>query len=408
MTGPDLRQRDNCRLLTRRQAGIALFSLAASAGLSRADSPDTSPATDSRFLHEVTLQDGDGTRRQITGRVLVRAADGGLLIEDRAGRLWTVTPEALVQSDSLRVPFSPLSAQQLGEQIAEELRQIGVTGDLTHRHSEHYTAVGNTSAPYVDWTLDTLERLHAAFHSYWSRHAFDTHDSEFPLPVVIVQSREDFARLAAHDRTPVSAQGQGYYLITANRTTLVDLTAGETASTARSRAEVLRAVSRHPASVTTVVHEATHQIAFNCGMHRRYADNPVWLTEGIAMYFETPDLNSRRGWRTIGRINTNRLKHFREFLATRRPPDSLQTLLQDNSRFAQAETAVDAYAEAWALTHFLLKKQPQKFDAYLRKIASKPRLQWDPPEQRLTDFTETFGALEKTEQALRRYIRRPT
>ena len=40
-------------------------------------------------------------------------------------------------------------------------------------------------------------------------------------------------------------------------------------------------------TVATVVHEATHQMAFNCGLHTRYADIPVWVSEGIAMYFET-------------------------------------------------------------------------------------------------------------------------
>ena len=53
-----------------------------------------------------------------------------------------------------------------------------------------------------------------------------------------------------------------------------------------------------PGVTVTVIHEATHQIAFNCGLHTRYADNPLWLTEGMALYFETPDLRSRSGWRT--------------------------------------------------------------------------------------------------------------
>jgi len=38
-------------------------------------------------------------------------------------------------------------------------------------------------------------------------------------------------------------------------------------------------------TVSTIVHEATHQIAFNCGLHTRLSDCPVWFSEGIAMYF---------------------------------------------------------------------------------------------------------------------------
>ena len=49
-------------------------------------------------------------------------------------------------------------------------------------------------------------------------------------------------------------------------------------------------------TVSTIVHEATHQIAFNCGLHTRLSDCPRWFSEGIAMYFETPDLRSAKGW----------------------------------------------------------------------------------------------------------------
>ena len=45
--------------------------------------------------------------------------------------------------------------------------------------------------------------------------------------------------------------------------------------------------------MATIVHEATHQIAFNCGMQQRYADIPLWLCEGMAVYFEAPDLASK-------------------------------------------------------------------------------------------------------------------
>jgi hypothetical protein len=64
--------------------------------------------------------------------------------------------------------------------------------------------------------------------------------------------------------------------------------------------------------VATIVHEATHQIAFNCGLQQRYADIPLWLCEGMAVYFEAPDLTSTRGWRGIGRVNYPRLETFRK------------------------------------------------------------------------------------------------
>ena len=35
-------------------------------------------------------------------------------------------------------------------------------------------------------------------------------------------------------------------------------------------------------NVATIIHEATHQLAYNSGMQRRYADNPMWVSEGLA------------------------------------------------------------------------------------------------------------------------------
>lgn len=392
--------------LTRREATMTLLSMFGSTQLCRADASTDSVIEGAAPLHQVGLHDSNGAEIRVTGRILVRAADGGLVLEDRAGRLWTVTREQFVSDNALDEPFSPLSPVELSASQVAELDNAGDFGELTSTVSEHYVAVSNTGQPYVDWTLAMLERLHDAFRAFWSRQGFETHDPEFPLPVIILRSRDQFAKLAAHDRTPASAQGQGYFLVTANRTTLVDLTAGELASGARTLGEVRRLVGRNSASVTAVVHEATHQIAFNCGMHRRYADNPIWLTEGIAMYLETPDLNSRRGWRTIGRVNHNRLKQFREFAAKRRQPDSLQTLLGSNARFGKVETAIDAYSEAWALTHFLIKTKPRDFNAYLQMIAAKPLLQWDNPERRLADFKEAFGDLPEVDRALQQYLRR--
>ena len=73
-------------------------------------------------------------------------------------------------------------------------------------------------------------------------------------------------------------------------------------------------------TVATIVHEATHQIAFICGLHRRYADIPLWVSEGVAVYFETPDLGSSKGWSTIGAVNRARLLTFRAY-SQRRPAD---------------------------------------------------------------------------------------
>jgi hypothetical protein len=142
--------------------------------------------------------------------------------------------------------------------------------------------------------------------------------------------------------------------------------------------------------VATIIHEATHQIAYNCALHTRYADIPQWVSEGLAVFFETPDLRSSQGWRNIGGVSASRLAQFRHYLATR-PSDSLASLVQDDKRFRQAGTALDAYAEAWALHHFLITTRLNDFVRYLQKLSEKPLMIYDTPEERLAEFRRAFG-----------------
>ena len=144
--------------------------------------------------------------------------------------------------------------------------------------------------------------------------------------------------------------------------------------------------------VATIIHEATHQIAFNCGLQQRFADIPLWVCEGLAEYFETPDMNYGKGWRTIGEVNPPRIARFQQYLA-HRPNDSLQKLIVDDKRFRTGDTqqVLDAYAEAWALNYFLLRQHAKQYQNYLELMAQKPPLVGDEPAVRLKEFEDCFG-----------------
>ena len=188
---------------------------------------------------------------------------------------------------------------------------------------------------------------------------------------------------------------------------LYDLTAETGGRPATTVAELNEKIGASPFNVATVIHEATHQIAFNCGLHTRYADNPLWLTEGLAMYFETPDLRSRTGWRTIGRSNPFRLAQFRDYARNRRKSDALATLLAVNGRFTEADQAADAYAEAWAFSYFLIKTKRQLYTDYLHRLSAKKPLVFDDPEERLAEFKAVFGDdVERLDREFLRYLER--
>ena len=134
---------------------------------------------------------------------------------------------------------------------------------------------------------------------------------------------------------------------------------------------------------------------FSTGMHRRLAPVPLWLSEGIATYFETPELDSDRGWRGIGAINRPRLDRF---LATHRRGD-VAALVASDDRFRSADAPLDAYAAAWALTRHLVETLKREFIDYLRSQAAKQPLANDTPEARRRDFEAAFGATPEAIEA---------
>jgi len=132
-------------------------------------------------------------------------------------------------------------------------------------------------------------------------------------------------------------------------------------------------------------------------MQNRYADIPLWLCEGMAIYFETPDLSSSRGWNGIGGVNYPRLEVFRQNLGNWQSGSLKQILLNDRP-FRDPKTALEAYANAWALNYYLINHEPKAYTAYLKTLAPKRPLVDDDPQTRLNEFQQHFGNLLQLEQ----------
>jgi hypothetical protein len=130
---------------------------------------------------------------------------------------------------------------------------------------------------------------------------------------------------------------------------------------------------------------------------------PLWVSEGVATYFETPDLASQRGWKGIGNVNKPRLERY----LARPGVGSLERMIVDDDMFRDAEGALDAYARAWALTYYLMQTRKEAFVGYMKTIARKEPLAEDSPEQRLRDFEEAFGAAPAAvEETMLRFLSR--
>ncbi len=333
----------------------------------------------------------DGSEQHIAGRVLVKAADGGLLVQTTDGELWAVQPDELVSRTSDDDPFAPLSREALQRQLARQLPQ-----GFEFHQTQHYLICYTTSKEYAVWCGSLFERLYRGFTTYWSHKGIKLREPEFPLVAVVFGDRPSYVKYATPELKDGAESIIGYYSLQSNRITMYDLTGVESLrgpGDRRGSAAQINAMLARPEAepmVATIIHEATHQIAYNCGLQTRFADIPVWMAEGLAVYFETPDLQSPKGWKSIGAVNRSRLVQFQDYL-TRRPPGSLESLIVNDKRMRDAREAADAYAEAWALNYYLIRSHPKQYVAYLKMLAEKQQLLWDDPATRLKEFRAAFG-----------------
>ena len=341
-------------------------------------------------LDYITLQ-RDNQRLHVSGRSIVEDAEGGILLQSPDGFLWVVESEELVKRTTDTKPFEPLSPSELSAKL---LREFPTQFEI--HTTAHYLVCHNTSKDYAKWCGSLYERLYRAFHNYWKRRGFELHAPKFPLVALVFRDKASYENYASGELGAAVRSVIGYYNLRTNRVVMYDLTGLESLKTGRnndlsvSEINLLLAQPKIERTVATVIHEATHQIAFNCGLHQRYAEIPLWLSEGIAMYFETPELKSSRGWRNIGKVNRVRLHEF-QLGFPQRPDNSLTSLVTSDQRFQNRDQSLGAYPESWALVYFLIRNRPTDFVRYLHILSKKKPLAVDGHDKRLTEFRAAFG-----------------
>ena len=346
----------------------------------------------------------DGNEITVGGEILVTTVDDDLLLLGQDGVMWRVKPDDLVERTEDAEKFKPLSVDEIRKSLLDGLPR----GFEVHQ-TAHYLICHKASQAYATWTGALLERLYGAFANFWANKGMKLSNPRWPMVVVVYPDKGSYRRHLKKELGAGVGDIVGYYHMRSNRIVMYDLTRSTRRLRGRgaTRAQINQHLSRGESAklVATVVHEATHQIAFNCGLHTRLSDVPLWLSEGIAMYFETPDLHSTTGWRGIGRINRHRLTGFRKYRQKNKKA-SLKTLLSEDKRFRDSKTSGDAYAEAWTLTYFLLRAHQKELVAYLEMLSQKKPLAYDSPEVRLHEFEQHFGELEKLEADFLNYVRR--
>jgi len=289
----------------------------------------------------------------------------------REGRLWKIKPAEVTKFSSPQPGFRSYSIAEMRNLLVKE---FGTRYEMTG--TGHFLVIH--PAGQRDRWAERFEQVYRSFVHYYTARGFAIEPPKFLLVAVVFPTQEDFQRYARTDGLFASAQVLGYYAQESNRISLYDVTAGRAANVPWQT------------NADTILHEVAHQVAFNTGVHRRFAQTPKWVVEGLGTMFEAPGVwDAARHPQPQDRLNIGRLRDFQQYAAKRRRKGSLAEFVQSDRIFDINPS--DAYAEAWALSFYLCETQPRKYAAYMKKMAElDPFRRYESP-QRLQDFLATFG-----------------
>ena len=222
-----------------------------------------------------------------------------------------------------------------------------------------------------------FERLYSTFTEYFAVRRVQVGSPQFPLIAVVFRTRQEYDEYVRDHDGPSSRNIVGLYFQNSNRIVTYDQSAGSN--------------GRPSENLATVIHEATHQVAFNTGVQSRFAPPPVWTAEGIAMMFESMGIAGPTALtRWSSRINPQRLQHARIMIEAQTLDASLRQIIADDQLFRTAPD--EAYTAAWALTFYLAENRPGQFSQYLSHLARREPFTVYSQEDKLRDFARFFGS----------------
>lgn len=383
------------RTIGGQRAGWSLLAVALTLGH---PGTETARADSLRFTYR-------GKPVEHVGNIVGRFANG-ILFETRDTRHFIIKPDEILAHHN-KDHREPLFTRQ---QLAGHLRtELGATYNILT--TGNYIIAYTCEPEYARQAGELLEHTRSMFiHTLRNKGGFQFTPPVQPLIAVIFGSRDEYLRHVSEDSQDAYSWTSGVYLQQTNRIYFYQRSSVRAAAGGRTGvtnlATPIGANGRgfDPANVEIVVHEGVHQIGYNLGIHRRYADQPTWLVEGLATYFEASDPEAKSGWSGAGRLNDRRLhalaQHFEQL-----PKGFLTGLVTEDAAFANAAKNDIAYSAAWALTYFAMNTAPRSYVKYLRLVGGRPHYAKYSTEQRLADFKQAFGRTpDDWEVEFRRYF----
>jgi hypothetical protein len=291
----------------------------------------------------------------------------------------------VIQHRLLDRNFQPAVAHEMSKALLNEIGgsyQTAVAGPFL------IVAPGNSIPLWSDRFL----QLYNGFRSFCSTRQIPLREPSFLMPAIVFRTREEFEQYAQRYNNPVSPSTLGYYSLLSNRIVLYDLPNSDATSTFYSTA-------------STLIHEATHQTAYNTGIHDRLSEQPLWVVEGLAMLFEAPGIyDSDRYPRREMRINKLRRDSFKHYFPDERSLTEVLPLLITDDKFFEHDPD-RAYCLAWALTFYLSEKSVASYASLLRQVSSRGSGSVYPANERFQNFEQQFGDLNLLARDVQRFIK---
>jgi hypothetical protein len=220
--------------------------------------------------------------------------------------------------------------------------------------------------------------LYGGFQAYCAARHIRLRQPPFLMPALVFRTREEYEVYSQRHGHAITASTLGYYSLVSNRIALYEFAASDNANEFFSTA-------------STLIHEATHQAAYNTGIHDRLAEQPLWTIEGLAMLFEAPGIyDSGRHPQPNQRVNRTRLLGFRQFFPDAQSVNEALPLLITDDKYFERDSD-RAYCLAWALTYYLSERYESQYSFYLQTVSSRGAGSRYPAEERFRQFEAAFG-----------------
>jgi hypothetical protein len=313
-----------------------------------------------------------------------------MLLEGPDFQHYFIRPGDLLDWRHKKTAVRPWSRDQLRAELKKEFG-----GGFYVEMTSHYAIVFNCDTALAQQAGTLLERAYSVFRAYFgNKGAFQFDNLRQPLVAVILKSKAEYLQATKEELGSTLAWSAGMYAPNTNRFYLYDANEGRTTGGPQIAMTPLRGASARGRSpldqdmVTVIIHEGTHQLAFNFGIHVRHGFHPVWLVEGLATYFEAADAKSVEGWSRAGQLNPHRLAHLATILPKLKK-GFLHRLTTNDELFYNTSTNGDAYALSWALTYYLMRAKQTSYIRYVRAVQARGLNPVDEKE-RLEDFRRGF------------------